>query len=158
LLTTLLLALPAAAQTFQRKPAKETSPPEREVKALPVVEGDPDGVAKDRITIQQLKQKLDNKEEVVILDVRGNPDYRHSLVKLPGAIRIPYEEVAERLKELPKDKEIVTYCACVNESTSGAVAQTLLDHGFKSAKALIGGFDKWEAAGYPVEPKEKKSK
>jgi rhodanese-related sulfurtransferase len=38
------------------------------------------------------------------------------------------------------------------------MAQTLLAHGFKSAKALQGGFDAWEAAGYPVEPKDKKSK
>jgi rhodanese-related sulfurtransferase len=38
------------------------------------------------------------------------------------------------------------------------VAQTLLDDGFKKVKALIGGFDAWERAGYPVELKDKNSR
>jgi len=159
-LAVLLMALPATAQTFPRRPGKdnqasEAKQPDREVKALPVIEGDPDEPSKDRITIQKLKQKMDDKEDMIILDVRGNPDYRASLVKIKGAVRIPPGEIEERLKELPKDKEIITYCSCVNESTSGAAAQTLLNNGFKKVKALIGGFDKWEAAGYPVEPKGK---
>ena len=162
LLVALLAPLPASAQTFPRRPAKddkapEAKQPERTVRALPVIEGDPDEPAKDRITIQKLKQKMDDGEEIIVVDVRGNPDYRASLVKIKGAIRIPPGEIEARLKELPKDKEIVTYCSCVNESTSGAAAQTLLSHGFKNVKALVGGLDKWEAAGYPVEPKEKTS-
>lgn len=161
LLVILSLALPASAQTFKRKPGKSDKTPgaqqvDREVRALPVVEGDPDETPKDRITIQQLKQKIDAKADLIILDVRGTPDYRASLVKIQGAMRIPPAELEERLNELPKDKEIITYCSCANESTSGQAAQTLLNHGFKNVKALIGGFDAWEAAAYPVEPKDKK--
>jgi rhodanese-related sulfurtransferase len=161
IIITLLMALPAAAQTFPRRPVKEgktseTKQPDRVVTALPVIEGDPDETPRDRITIQQLKQKLDDKADIVILDVRSSSDYRGSLVKIPGAVRIPPEQIEARLNELPKDKEIVTYCSCVNESTSGQVAQVLLDHGFKSARALIGGLDAWEAAGYLIEPKDKK--
>jgi rhodanese-related sulfurtransferase len=33
---------------------------------------------------------------------------------------------------------------------------TLRENGFKNAKALLGGFEAWEKAGYPVEPKESK--
>jgi len=161
LLTALLVALPVSAQTFPRKPAKddkatETKKPDRTVTALPVIEADPDEPAKDRITIQKLKQKIDDKEDIIILDVRGNGDYRASTSKIAGARRIAPDQIEERMKELPKDKEIITYCSCLKEETSGHVAQIMLDHGFKNVKALIGGYDKWEAAGYPLEPKDKK--
>jgi 3-mercaptopyruvate sulfurtransferase SseA len=36
------------------------------------------------------------------------------------------------------------------------MAWTLREEGFKKAKALLGGFDAWEKAGYPVEPKKEK--
>jgi 3-mercaptopyruvate sulfurtransferase SseA len=114
LLFAALLALPATAQAFQRRPAQEdqrqTKPPEQEPKAPPTAEGAAQEMAKDRITIQQLKQKLDNKEDIVILDVRSNSSYLGSTVKIKGAVRIPPEEIEQRLKELPKDKEIITYC------------------------------------------------
>jgi len=35
------------------------------------------------------------------------------------------------------------------------MAWTLRDNGFKNVRALTGGFDAWEKAGYPVEPKER---
>jgi len=35
------------------------------------------------------------------------------------------------------------------------MAWTLKDRGFRKARALLGGFDAWEKAGYPVEPKKK---
>lgn len=159
LLITLLAALPTGARTFQRGQGQEANGPERKqrdrvVRALPVIEGDPDEPVRDRITIQKLKQKMDDKEGIIILDVRSNADYQSSSVKIKGAVRLPPGEIEARLKELPTDKEIVTYCSCVNESTSGAIARTLLNHGFKKVKALIGGLDKWTEAGYPVEPKD----
>ena len=36
------------------------------------------------------------------------------------------------------------------------MAWTLRDEGFKNVKALLGGFDAWMKAKYPVEPKEEK--
>lgn len=158
----LLMALPVAAQTFPRKPAPgektTTAEPDRKVTALPVVEGDPDDPNPTRITIKTLKQKLDAKEDVVILDVRSKTAYLGSTVRIKGAVRIPPEEIQERMKELPKNKLIVPYCTCPDEATSGSVAETLLQSGFKSVKALIGGFDAWEAADFPTEPKVKGTK
>jgi rhodanese-related sulfurtransferase len=156
----LIVALPVSAQTFRRKPAKgdqnQEQKSERIVTALPVVEGDPDEIPKDRITVQQLKQKIDDKADIIILDVRSRASYQSSLVKIKGAIHIPFEQIEQRMNELPKDKEIISYCSCPEEATSASVVRTLRANGFKDVKALLGGLDKWEAAGYPVEPKEKK--
>src|SRR2546422_376188 len=87
MLVTVLVALPLSAQTIKRQlgqddQASETSKPDRKVKALPVVEGDSDESAQDRITVQKLKQKMDAGEDIVILDVRSDLAYHGSTVKI----------------------------------------------------------------------------
>lgn len=63
-----------------------------------------------RITVQEVKAKLDKGEDVVILDMRTGSDYSRSKYKIKGAIRMPVNYLESRYKELPRDKEIVTYC------------------------------------------------
>ncbi len=63
-----------------------------------------------RIKKEDLKKKMDNRENLILLDVRNMTDYGNSNVKLPGAIRIPLAELEARLKELDKSKEAVAYC------------------------------------------------
>jgi hypothetical protein len=75
----------------------------------PVVSKAADNVP--RITIQELKEKMDRAENIVILDVRSGEDYASSKVKITGAIRIPLDQIAARSKELPAEKEIIAYCA-----------------------------------------------
>lgn len=61
-----------------------------------------------RITKEELKAKMEKGEEIIILDTRWS--YDSSKVKIKGAIRIAPNEVETRYKELPRDKEIITYC------------------------------------------------
>ena len=49
------------------------------------------------------------KIEAIIVDVRGDVPYKQNHIK--GSISIPLEQVAARVKELPRDKMIVTYCS-----------------------------------------------
>jgi hypothetical protein len=64
----------------------------------------------NRITAQDLKAKIDGGENVVILDARSGGEYEGSKIKIPGSIRMPLFDVETRYKELPTDREIVTYC------------------------------------------------
>src|SRR5215510_276304 len=64
----------------------------------------------DRITIRQLKRMMDAKEDVVIIDNRDGSSYVGSVVKIKGAIHITLSELEAKLKDLPKNKLIVTYC------------------------------------------------
>ncbi len=59
-----------------------------------------------RITLAELKALLARREPVTIIDVRGD-----SATKIKGALHIPLPEIEARLKEIPRDREIVTYCA-----------------------------------------------
>ncbi|HBH87667.1 MAG TPA: hypothetical protein DDY17_08735 [Syntrophaceae bacterium] len=62
-----------------------------------------------KITVQELKAKLDRGEDVVILDTRTGRDYADSKIKIKGAIRIPIVQLESRYRELPADREIVIY-------------------------------------------------
>ena len=75
---------------------------------VPVVFSATDNVP--RITVQELKVKMDKGEDVVIIDVRLGREYEDSKIRMKGAIRIPIVQLEARSKELPRDKEIVTYC------------------------------------------------
>jgi len=62
-----------------------------------------------RISLEELKQKLDAGAELVIVDVRSKEDFDKG--HIPGAVSIPWKEIETRYTELPRDKEIITYCA-----------------------------------------------
>jgi 3-mercaptopyruvate sulfurtransferase SseA len=64
-----------------------------------------------RITIQELKAKMDNRENIFIIDVRTGEDYARSKAKIKGAVRIPVDRLAERYREIPEASEIITYCS-----------------------------------------------
>jgi rhodanese-related sulfurtransferase len=51
---------------------------------------------------------LDAGEEVVVIDVRGGLANKDSTI--PGAVRIPLSELAERYREIPRDRDIVLFC------------------------------------------------
>lgn len=66
--------------------------------------------ADGRITVKELKAKMDKGEDIVILDVRTSRSYMESKVKIKGAVRIDPAQIEKRYKELPMEKEIITYC------------------------------------------------
>jgi 3-mercaptopyruvate sulfurtransferase SseA len=60
-----------------------------------------------RITADEL-HKLWEKKDVLIIDTRGEPEYKAS--HIPDSISVPAGEVATKLEELPRNKMIVAYC------------------------------------------------
>jgi rhodanese-related sulfurtransferase len=63
-----------------------------------------------RITVQELKHRLDAGEDFTVLDVRNPVAWAESDTKIPGAIRVPIDEWEENLPRIPKDRPIVSYC------------------------------------------------
>ena len=87
-----------------------TKPDNRIISASPVIEGDP-MIPEDRISIQELKAKLEAGTPVLILDVRTAEGWNASPTKIKGAVRVPYEDVEKKLKDWKKTQEIIAYCA-----------------------------------------------
>ena len=63
-----------------------------------------------RITKEELKAKMDKKEDIVLLDVRAEDAYNASNQKIKGALRITLEELERDVKKIPEGKEVITYC------------------------------------------------
>jgi rhodanese-related sulfurtransferase len=63
-----------------------------------------------RITTDEVKERLERGEEFAFLDTRNPTAWADSDKKLPNAIRVPAEELAQHLNEIPKDRAVITYC------------------------------------------------
>jgi len=85
----------------------------------------------------------------VIIDVRGEPSYKAGHIK--GSKLIELKDIAAHSDELPKDKTIILYCSCPAEQSSIAAAHALKGKGVENTTALVGGYNGWKDAGYPVE-------
>lgn len=64
----------------------------------------------ERITVDELKAKIAKNEPVTIIDDRSQGSYESSETQIKGSIRITVDEIQSRLKEIPRDHEVVTYC------------------------------------------------
>lgn len=104
-----------------------------------------------RITSQELKEMIENGESPMIVDLRHELDFDLDPRMLPGTIRLSMDEIDERHKELPRDREIILYCTCPNEAASAGVAIKLHRRGIKNVRPLAGGFTAWTGLGFPVE-------
>ena len=63
-----------------------------------------------RVTVDEVKQRLDRGEELVFVDTRNPQAWNDADTKLPGAIRVPANEVEQYLDEIPKGHTVITYC------------------------------------------------
>jgi rhodanese-related sulfurtransferase len=68
------------------------------------------GMEPTRITVQEAKARIDRGERIVFIDTRSAEAWSKSDVKIPGAIRVPADEVAPRLEDIPLEATLVTYC------------------------------------------------
>ena len=112
------------------------------------------------ISPDELKAKFSNNESLTIIDVRGAESYAASTMRIKGAIYVKVRRLKSRLafaplKDIPKDREVVTYCSCHAEESSIAAAQILMENGFKRVRALKGGWQEWLKISGPVEQRPK---
>ena len=63
-----------------------------------------------RLTVDELRKRMDGGEKFVFIDVRNAKAWAESEVKIPGAIRVPLDDVDANLSKIPTGRPIVTYC------------------------------------------------
>lgn len=106
-------------------------------------DGDVEEIGRD-----ELARRLRSGKEVVILDVRPREEFDAG--HLPGAISMPLDELGRRIRELPKGKEVVTYCRGPYCAYSHVAVRLLRKRGFRAAR-LQDGLPEWAVAELPVE-------
>jgi NADPH-dependent 2,4-dienoyl-CoA reductase/sulfur reductase-like enzyme/rhodanese-related sulfurtransferase len=108
--------------------------------AANVIRNKEDGRAPS-LTPQQVKEKIDKKEDFILLDVRSPMEWKAQHIPAPQAILIPLPELRQRMDELPTDKEIVIFCR-----TSGRAYQAqriLMGAGYENIKFMDGSILAW---------------
>lgn len=63
-----------------------------------------------RISVDDLKKKIDEGEELAIFDLRHSMDFEADPETIPGAFRMDSSELSEKGDSLPRDREVILYC------------------------------------------------
>jgi membrane protein DedA with SNARE-associated domain/rhodanese-related sulfurtransferase len=103
-----------------------------------------------RITPEELKGKIDSGEDVVIVDLRHALDFEAQPETIPGALHMDAAELEEAHEVIPRDREIVLFCACPNEVTAARLALLLRRKGITRIRPLAGGYEGWRSRGFPL--------
>src|SRR6266545_589019 len=81
-----------------------------------------------------------------VVDVRERSEYDDGHV--PGAQHIPYEQLEQRIGEVPRDQPVIVYCG---SGVRSSLATGIFERHDITAANLRGGFNAWRNAGLPIE-------
>ena len=98
-----------------------------------------------QLDAQQLWQKLEEDDSVLLVDVRTPGEYE--MEHIPGSRLLPLSVLRQRSDELPQDRPIV--CVCRSGARSQSACEQLAALGFEDVANLSGGMIGWKRAGLP---------
>jgi len=105
------------------------------------------------ITTEEVKENLDNKKDFLLVDTLSKNSFEGKHV--PGAKNIPYSPTFlkdfEEAVTIPKDTEIVVYCASSGCQLSVMSADVLNEAGYTNVSHFKDGLAGWMQAGYELE-------
>ncbi|HWE85608.1 MAG TPA: VTT domain-containing protein [Terracidiphilus sp.] len=108
-------------------------------------------LAGSRLEPQELLSQMDAGEEVYIVDLRHPLEQLTEPFTLRGALRVAPDDLARRVGEIPRDRDIILYCTCPNEETAAHTALKLHRLGVERVRPLRGGYEEWKRLGYPMD-------
>lgn len=98
------------------------------------------------VTPHEAAGALQDDPELVVLDVRTEPEYRQH--RIDGAKLVPVQELAQRLDELDRARRYLVTC---EHGVRSRMACSLLgQHGFAELRNVVGGMAAWVGDGLPV--------
>ena len=101
----------------------------------------------DFISVELIRAELDKKASLIIADARPPSDYARS--HIVGAIDVPFYKVEAFAPQIPKDKWILTYCACPHAASVKA-RDAFRKLGYKKVAVIDEGILTWRDRGYPT--------
>jgi rhodanese-related sulfurtransferase len=63
-----------------------------------------------RVTVDEVRTRLDRAEPIVFVDARSAEAWSKADSQIPGSVRVPPDDVAAHVSEVPRGRAIVTYC------------------------------------------------
>jgi len=108
-------------------------------------------LTQSRIEPAELWEQLQSGEPVYIVDLRHPLELVNDPYTLPGALRVAPDDLAKRVHEIPRDRDVILYCTCPNEETAAYTALKLHRLGVERVRPLRGGYHGWQQAGYAMD-------
>lgn len=103
----------------------------------------------DMVTPERVKYYLDNKEALVIIDLRSTKEFQQR--RLPGARSIPLQDLEKNLKVIPRAGRVILYCDCPQATLIQDAFQVLKDdHGYRNIAIMPEGIKGWVQKKFPV--------
>ena len=102
------------------------------------------------MSVVELKEKLDQQQDVLVLDVRTAEDYSGEQGHIAGSKNIPVEDLASRLDEIADYVERPIAIVCRTDKRSAKAARLLTGKGFADVHVVKGGMTDWNQEGYEV--------
>lgn len=103
----------------------------------------------DMVTPERVKFYLDNKEALIIIDLRTTKEFQER--RLPGARSIPMKELEKNLKAIPRSGRVILYCDCPQATLIQDAFQVLKDdHGYRNIAIMPEGIKGWLQRKFPV--------
>jgi rhodanese-related sulfurtransferase len=99
------------------------------------------------VTRSHLVERLLQDDSPVVLDVRPPAEYLAG--HIPGAVSVPPDELAERLRHVPRDRDVVAYCRGPYCAYADDAVRQLQKRRFRAGR-LEDGFPEWRLADLPV--------
>lgn len=111
-----------------------------------------------KITPEELKKLIDTKATKNMVVVDAQPKGAYDVGHVPGSINFPWvPQIKNPAGTLPKNKDLVLYCACTHDEDSTDLANQLVTKfGYTRVKLMEGGWNKWVELGYSQEKTKKK--
>ncbi|HYG83164.1 MAG TPA: rhodanese-like domain-containing protein [Pyrinomonadaceae bacterium] len=63
-----------------------------------------------RVTVDEVSERMERGEPFAFVDTRNPEAWAEADTKLPGAVRVPADEVEQHLHKIPRDRAVITYC------------------------------------------------
>ena len=90
-------------------------------------------------SVQELQERLQNNENLVLLDVREANEY--AFAHIQGSLHIPLRQIPERIQELNTEQDIAVLCHHGIRSQQACLF--LEQYGFNHLYNVVGGIDAW---------------
>lgn len=101
----------------------------------------------------ELKQRLDRREDVLVIDVRGPEEFTGDLGHIAGSLNLPLPNLAGRLQDMKAAiadyADTPVYVVCRTANRASTAARQLKKAGLKDIRVLDGGMVRWKREGLP---------
>lgn len=102
------------------------------------------------LPVSELKQRLDQGEDLLLLDVRHANDYNGEQGHIDGSMLLPLDELDKRIEEIAEYMEKPVIIICRTDRMSAQAARLLAQKGFADVHVVKMGMTDWISSGFPV--------